>query len=140
MATLAELRALAKDYGLPVMSKFKKNDLIKAIDEAHTAEFIKRLQWAQETGRFSSIRSDIENTHKKGRRRRELAQLDDEAGTAIRAKNMYRPWIRSYCSGRNRAKRLRTAEAPPTRPHPIAKRNPCTSNQKGRSETPGGLS
>ena len=43
MATLRELRALAKDYGLPERSKLKKNDLIKAIAEVHTAEFIKRL-------------------------------------------------------------------------------------------------
>lgn len=47
MARLKELRALAKDYGILGRSKLKKNDLIKAIAEAHTADFIKRLWRAQ---------------------------------------------------------------------------------------------
>ena len=85
MTTVKELRALATSYGLPGRSKLKKNDLIKAIAEAHTAEFIKRLRRAQETGRLSAIRSDVENPHRKGRRGRELAQIDDEVDAALRA-------------------------------------------------------
>ena len=85
MATLKELRALAKDYGLPGRSKLKKNDLIKAIAEVHTAEFIKRLQRAQKTGRHSAIRGDVENPHKKGRRGRDLVQIKDEVDAALRA-------------------------------------------------------
>ena len=85
MVTLEELRALAKDYGLPGRSKLKKNDLIKAIAEVHTAEFIKRLQRAQKTGRHSAIRGDVENPHKKGRRGRDLVQIKDEVDAALRA-------------------------------------------------------
>ena len=86
MTTLKELRALAKDYGLPERSKLKKNDLLKAIVEVLTAEFIQRLQRAQTTGRHSAIRGDVENPHKKGRRGRELVQIKDEVDAALRAK------------------------------------------------------
>ena len=86
MATLEELRALAKDYGLPGGSKLKKDDLIKAIAEVHTAEFIKRLQRAQKPGRHSALLGDVEDPHKKGRRGRELVQVKDEVDAALRAK------------------------------------------------------
>ena len=86
MATLEESCALAKDYGLPGRSKLKKDDLIKAIAEVHTAEFIKRLQRAQKTGRHSALLGDVEDPHKKGRRGRELVQVKDEVDVALRAK------------------------------------------------------
>lgn len=86
MVTLKELRALAKDYGIPGRSKLKKNDLIKAIAEVHTAEFIRRLQRAQKTGRHPAIRGDVENPHKKGRRGRDLVQIKAEVDAALQAK------------------------------------------------------
>ena len=86
MATLKDMRALAKDYGLPGRSKLKKNDLLKAIAEVRAEEWIKRLQRAQETGRLSAIRGDVENPHKKGRRARELRLISDEVDAALRAK------------------------------------------------------
>ena len=61
----------------------KKNDLIKAIAEVHNAEFIKRLQRAQKTGRHSAIWGDVENPHKKGPRDRELVQIKDEVDAAL---------------------------------------------------------
>ena len=85
MATLKELRALAKDYGLPGRSKLKKNDLIKAIAEVRVAEFTKRLLRALKTGRHSAIRGDVENPHKRGRRGRELVQIKDEVDAALQA-------------------------------------------------------
>ena len=86
MVTLKELRALAKDYGLPGRSKLKKSDLVEAIAKVRAAEFAKRLQRAQKTGRYSAIRGDVENPHKKGRRGRELVQIKDEVDAALRAK------------------------------------------------------
>ena len=86
MATLKELSALAKDYGLPGRSKLKKDDLIKAIAEVHAAEFIKILQRAQKTGRHSALLGDVEDPHKKDRRGRELGQVMDEVDAALRAK------------------------------------------------------
>ncbi len=56
MVALKELRALAKDYGLPGRSKLKKSDLVEAIAKVRAAEFAKRLQRAQKTGRYSAIR------------------------------------------------------------------------------------
>lgn len=44
MITIKELRALAKDYGLPGRSNIKKDDLIKAIAEVRAAEFEKRIK------------------------------------------------------------------------------------------------
>ena len=66
--TVKALRALAKDYGLPR----RLNYLLQAIAEVYTAGFIKRLQRAVKTKRFSAIRRDVENPHKKGRRDREV--------------------------------------------------------------------
>lgn len=63
-----------------------KDGLNKAIAELRAAEFIERIGRAQKTGRFSSIRGDVENPHKQGRRARELRQLDDEVTAALRAR------------------------------------------------------
>lgn len=59
---------------------------IKAIAEVCAAEFVKRIQLGHKTRRLSSIRADVENPHKKGRRTRELCRIDDEADAALRAK------------------------------------------------------
>ena len=86
MATLKSLRELAKYYDIRGRSKLDKSGLLEAIANIRTDEFIKRLKRAQKTGRFSSIREDVENPHKRGRRARELHQLDDEVTASLRAK------------------------------------------------------
>ena len=87
MTTLRDLRVEARAYGIPGRSKLKKNDLIWAIAEVRAAERVKRLHRVQKTGGYADIRdwSDIGNPHKKGRRGRELAQVDDEVDAALRA-------------------------------------------------------
>ena len=66
MVTLPELRALARDYGLPGRSKLKKDDLTRAIAEVPALELIKRLQLVQKTGRRSAIQNDVENPPQEG--------------------------------------------------------------------------
>ncbi|KAK3763396.1 hypothetical protein RRG08_051502 [Elysia crispata] len=75
-----------KYCGVGTGSKLKKDDLIKVIAEVHAAEFIKRLQRAQKTGRHSALLGDVEDPHKKGRRGRELGQVMEEVDAALRAK------------------------------------------------------
>ena len=131
MTTLKEMRALAKDYGIPGRPNLKKNDLIKAIAEVHNAKFIKRLQRAQKTGRYSAIRGDVKNPHKKGRRDSELVQIKDEVDAALQA-NKYtaadekKPLLRQ--------KPLKQITGHLVKPHlhglTRSERDPCTGNQK----------
>ena len=86
MVTVKELRALAKSYELLGRSKLKKkSDLLRANDEARGAEQVKRLRRVQKTGRYSSLRGDVEKPNKKGRREREWKQLAAEAHAALLA-------------------------------------------------------
>ena len=89
MFTVKELRSLARSYGLPVVSKMQKADLLRAIGEARAAEWRKRLRRALQTGRYPAItRGDIENPHKKWQRARELRQLAREVDTALLAEDV----------------------------------------------------
>ena len=119
MTTLKELHLLAKDYGLPGRSKLKKDDLIKAIAEVRAAEFMKRIQWAQKTTRLSSIRADVENPHKKGRRARELRCIDDEVDAALRAKKYLAAVEKKPLLRQKPLKQItgRLIKPAPTRPH-----------------------
>ena len=82
MPTVKALHALVRRYGLPGRSKLKrKADLLRAIEEARAAEWVKRLRRAQQTGRYPAVRGD--NPHKKWQRARELRQLAGEVNTAL---------------------------------------------------------
>jgi hypothetical protein len=114
MATVKDLRAIAKQYGLPNRSELNKDGLIKAIAEVRAAEFQKRLKRAMKTGRSPSVRSDVEKPHKRGRRARELAQLDTQVDAALRA-NKY--MVEAYNKPQVRQKPLRNISHRQVKPH-----------------------
>lgn len=116
MSTVKELREQAKAYGLPWRSMLNKSEPQTAIADLRAAEYIKRLKRAQITGRFSSIRKDIENPHKRGLRARELRFIDEEVHAALRAQKYVADSIKKPRLRRAPLKRITDRALSPPKP------------------------
>ena len=55
----------SESYGLRGYSTLRKHGLIRLIAEARAPVFRERLERALKTGRYSALRKDFDNTHKK---------------------------------------------------------------------------
>ena len=85
MVTVKYLRAIAKQYELPGTARLSKSDLVRRIALARAPESLKRIERAMKTGRLSALQSDPFNPFKRGRRARELAQLNSEVDAALKS-------------------------------------------------------
>lgn len=81
MATVAELKVEAEQFGLRGYSKLKKADLKKAVNKVWWSEYYSRFQRSKETGRLPPIHEDV-------KRRDKIRQIIAETTALLRAKTI----------------------------------------------------